>query len=121
MFEFLFSRLQREKITIEKMIKLYCKLNHNTKGNLCQECTNLLDYAFKRIDNCPYSVDKPVCNKCPIHCYKKDMRERIRLVMRFSGPRMLRYHPILAILHILDKFKEAPEIKPKKTISTTKT
>ena len=30
------------------------------------------------------------------------MRDRIREVMRFAGPRMLLYHPILGILHMLD-------------------
>jgi hypothetical protein len=30
------------------------------------------------------------------------MREKIRAVMRFSGPRMLLYHPITAIRHFLD-------------------
>jgi hypothetical protein len=30
------------------------------------------------------------------------MREQVRAVMRFSGPRMLVSHPVLSALHILD-------------------
>ncbi len=41
------------------------------------------------------------CSKCPIHCYKPKMREHIREVMRYSGPRMIFYHPIIAIKHML--------------------
>ena len=29
-----------------------------------------------------------------------EMREKIRQVMRFSGPRMLLYHPALALWHV---------------------
>ena len=38
-------------------------------------------------------------------------RERAKEVMRFSGPRMLLRHPILAILHVLDGRREASEGK----------
>ena len=30
------------------------------------------------------------------------MREEVREVMRHSGPRMLRRHPLLAVAHLLD-------------------
>jgi hypothetical protein len=30
------------------------------------------------------------------------MRERVRTVMRYAGPRMLKRHPYLAVMHILD-------------------
>ncbi|MCX7908331.1 MAG: nitrous oxide-stimulated promoter family protein [Ignavibacteria bacterium] len=106
----LFSRLYREKLTIEKMIKLFCKFKHYSNGRICNECEKLLRYAIDRIEHCPYSVLKPVCNKCPIHCYKKEMRAKVIAVMRFSGPRMLRYHPILAMLHLVDKQKSVHKI-----------
>ena len=31
------------------------------------------------------------------------MRDKIREVMRFSGPRMILYHPIEAIIHMFDR------------------
>jgi hypothetical protein len=30
------------------------------------------------------------------------MRERVREVMRYSGPRMLTRHPVLAVAHLVD-------------------
>jgi hypothetical protein len=36
------------------------------------------------------------------------MRERVRQVMRFAGPRMLLHHPLLAIAHLLKERRPAP-------------
>jgi len=49
------------------------------------------------MSRCPFGPDKPTCAKCPIHCYKPQVRERVREVMRFAGPRMLLRHPVLAV------------------------
>lgn len=49
---------------------------------------------------------KAFCSNCRVHCYCPDMREKIRMVMRFSGPRMLFYHPVLAIRHLVESTKE---------------
>jgi hypothetical protein len=37
------------------------------------------------------------------------MRERVRAVMRYAGPRMLLRHPILAVLHLLDGMRPPPK------------
>jgi hypothetical protein len=101
--------LQREYKTIQEMITLACRKRHATKSReLCPSCTELLVYVKTRLDKCPYQEQKPSCARCPIHCYKTVMRENIRNVMRYSGPRMLRRHPILAIRHLLDGFKTRP-------------
>ncbi|MHA1473936.1 MAG: nitrous oxide-stimulated promoter family protein [Promethearchaeota archaeon] len=97
-------RIKREKKTIGIMINSYCNAHHNTKENLCNECQELLDYALKRVDRCPFSENKPTCEKCLVHCYIPEMREKIRVVMRYAGPRMIWSHPILAILHLFDRF-----------------
>ena len=55
-----------------------------------------------------YQGRKPTCAKCPIHCYKPAMREQIRDVMRYAGPRMLKRHPVLAIRHLLNGLKARP-------------
>ena len=34
------------------------------------------------------------------------MREKIRVVMRYSGPRMLFHHPILTIKHMVEERKD---------------
>lgn len=88
-----------ESKTIGLMISLFCRKNHGANG-LCPECQELTTYALERVAQCPYKENKPVCSKCSVHCYRKEFREKIRRVMRYSGPRMLLYHPILAIHHL---------------------
>lgn len=95
----LMSRIEDEKRTVEQMIRLYCRLKEGNK-TFCQECADLLEYANKRLDRCKFGEGKNTCRKCPIHCYRHDMRERMLNVMRFSGPRMLFYHPMEAIKHL---------------------
>ena len=90
------NKIEKEKQISELMIKLYCNKNHNTKKTLCQQCETLKDYTFKRIDYCPNRQTKTFCSSCETHCYKRDMAEQIRKVMRFSGPRMFLYQPITA-------------------------
>lgn len=46
-----------------------------------------------------------------VHCYKPAMREKIREVMRFSGPRMMLYHPVLAVSHVIESRKEKKSLK----------
>lgn len=41
------------------------------------------------------------------------MKEKIRNVMRYSGPRMILHHPIMAIRHVIDK-RHVPQELPKK-------
>ena len=69
---------------------------------LCPQCQALLDYAHQRQEHCKFGEDKPSCTRCPVHCYKPAMREHIRQVMRYSGPRMLLHDPIMAIRHLWD-------------------
>ena len=98
----------REEKTVAAMIALYCRDHHATVDSLCAECEALLDYAHARLEHCPYQERKSTCAKCPIHCYKPAMRERMRAVMRYAGPRMLFRHPLMAVLHLLDGWKKAP-------------
>ena len=93
------SRIDEEKRTVEQMIRLYCRLKEGNKI-LCVECTTMLEYARKRLDHCKFGNSKTTCRKCPVHCYKPEMRERMKDVMRFSGPRMMWYYPIDAIKHL---------------------
>ena len=52
---------------------------------------------------CTFGEEKPVCAKCQVHCYGKAMREKVRDVMRYAGPRMAWRHPWLALMHVVDK------------------
>lgn len=94
------SKIDEEKRELDFMIRIYCRKNHDNK-NLCNECKELREYAFIRLEHCRYGKNKSSCNKCPTPCYKKEKREQIRNVMRFSGPRMIFYHPAIAIKHLL--------------------
>ncbi len=96
------KRMDRERKTIDVMIHLYCKDHHDTHGELCDECGTLREYAFARLDKCKFGEEKPTCANCTVHCYKPERREQVRVVMRYSGPRMLLRHPVLAIAHIVD-------------------
>ncbi len=95
--------------TVSLMIGLYCKRHHGTDTDLCSECYSLREYAETRLDRCPYGQNKPTCNKCPIHCYKPEPKQTMKAVMRYSGPRMLLPHPILAIRHLLHEQKAVPK------------
>ena len=100
-------RLLRELETIEAMTAIYCA-DHHGAPHPCAECRALMAYASKRLAVCTYGEDKPVCAKCQIHCYGKAMREKVREVMRYSGPRMILRHPWLALMHVVDKRHVAP-------------
>ncbi|MBI5403634.1 MAG: nitrous oxide-stimulated promoter family protein [Ignavibacteriae bacterium] len=99
-------RIKLEQKTIYKMIRIYCFKVHKSSENLCEECRKLNDYAYERLQYCPFGDEKPVCSECEVHCYKSDMREKVKKVMRFSGPRMIFKHPYLAVMHILSKKTE---------------
>lgn len=87
------------------MIRVYCRSKHDSRKGLCSECRELEEYAHQRLEKCKFGEDKPNCDSCPIHCYKPQMRERVKEVMRYAGPRMLIYDPVLAIKHLFRKLK----------------
>ena len=99
------SKREREIKTVCLMIDLYCRKNHGKE--LCVECKELKEYAAERSRRCPFMEKKTFCSNCKVHCYRPEMREKIRKVMRFSGPRMLFYHPIMAIRHVIESKKES--------------
>ncbi len=100
------KKREREKKTVALMIRLYCRKKHGTKTALCPECQALAEYSAMRSDKCPFMESKTFCSNCKVHCYKPDMRGKIREVMRFSGPRMIICHPIMAIRHVVESKKE---------------
>lgn len=99
-------RRNREIKTLQVMIQLYCRRNHIPSAGLCMDCSQLLEFSLNRLQNCPFGDAKTTCLNCPLHCYNPEMRDRIRIVMRYSGPRMLLYHPILALQHVLDSLRD---------------
>ena len=101
------KKRDKEKKVVTLMIRLYCHKRHGMKNDLCPECAELAEYACTRSDKCPFMENKTFCSNCKVHCYKPEMREGIRQVMRFSGPRMIFYHPVMAIQHVISSRREA--------------
>ena len=100
------GRLRREGKTAAAMISIYCRDTHG-KDALCPACTELLQFAAARLSCCPFGSGKPRCSDCTVHCYRgrPGLRESMREVMRYAGPRMLLRHPVLALQHLLDRFR----------------
>jgi len=97
------------------MTGIYCHDVHGEDDGPCEECRELLEYATRRLDRCVFGDDKPTCANCKVHCYNAAMRAKVREVMRYAGPRMLWRHPVLAIRHLLDGRRPAPELPVKAT------
>ncbi len=95
------EKIQREQRVVNEMIFLYCRKNHKSKTYPCKECKELIEYAQDRSAHCPFIEKKTFCSNCRVHCYKPEMRDRIRIVMRYSGPRMIFYHPGMAMWHVI--------------------
>ena len=104
---------EREKVIVSRMIALYCRKNHGGK-TLCPDCAALDAYARQRSDKCPFMETKTFCSNCKVHCYQPEMREKIREVMRFSGPRMMFRHPITVVRHVVETQKEKRRLENKK-------
>jgi hypothetical protein len=100
MLYFFRKRKEREIETVRTMITMYCKAHHHPEGDMCEECAEVYSYATLKYHRCLFGEDKPVCTVCPVHCYTREMREKIKTVMRYSGPRMILYHPLMAIDHL---------------------
>ena len=116
------NKREKEKKLVSQMIALYCKELHTSdnpqnrgrslgKVILCKECAELDNYARARSEKCPFMETKTFCSNCKVHCYKPDMRQKIRDVMRYSGPRMIFYHPITAIRHVIESKKEKKRLE----------
>jgi len=102
------NRLTRESETVQSMLSIYCRYHHHLSVFDCHECSYLQNYALDRLQNCPYEAGKTSCKKCPIHCYRPGMKDEVRKVMRFSGPRMILRHPILTLFHFFDNRRKEP-------------
>ena len=131
---------EREQEIVSQMIALYCKGNHSAhcsaplreqgdemrqvpegaalwerdsgeRRNLCPECAELEAYAHARSERCPFMEEKTFCSNCTVHCYRPEMRERIRTAMRYTGPRILFHHPVMAIRHMIESQRERRRVR----------
>lgn len=110
---------EKEKKVIPVMIRTYCRGVHKAerkaqgigRDEVCAECRELTEYALFRLEKCPFKVNKKFCAFCKVHCYKSEMREKIRAVMKYSGPRMICSHPIFAISHVAQVIRHKKSLK----------
>ena len=117
-----FVRRARELKTIETMVRMYCRGHrHQGRTPLCSDCGALFDYAKRRLERCVFGDAKPTCANCVVHCYKADMREQMRVVMRWAGPRMMLRHPVMAIVHLIDERRPVPTLPAKSAKSRSAT
>lgn len=98
------GRIDAEKRTVERMIRMYCRRKEGNGDELCDVCRDLMAYCMGRLDGCPHGETKPTCRRCTIHCYRADRREKIREVMRYAGPRMIFHYPVDALRHLFREF-----------------
>ena len=112
-----FARRARELDTIELMVRMYCRGHHHgDHAGLCKDCGALAKYARRRLERCVFGDAKPTCANCTVHCYTAQMREQIRCVMKWAGPRMTLRHPILSLLHLLRGRRSAPVLATRRVL-----
>jgi len=112
-------KLRRDLRTLARFIGLYCRTRHADAPrtpvtlkthdvaalngrplSLCAECRKLLAHAFVKRTLCPYDP-KPMCKKCPTHCYAPRYRAQIREVMRYCGRRLVLRGRLDYLFHLL--------------------
>ncbi|MEG0240545.1 nitrous oxide-stimulated promoter family protein [Anaerorhabdus sp.] len=103
------AKREKEKDLMNKMISIYCKGHH--KNHNCESCKELLRYATDRIDRCPFMETKTFCSQCKVHCYNKEHRDRVKSVMKYSGPRMIFTNPGSVISHMIETLKSKGRTK----------
>lgn len=97
-----------EKKTVSVMIRIYCRSKHKNNNNLCEECSRLEAYAHLRLEKCKYGEEKPSCKQCPTHCYNPENKQKIKEVMKYSGPRMILYSPLRALKYLCKGSQKSP-------------
>ena len=99
------KRAEQDAKTLYAMGHIYCTGNHpgaeRDERGVCERCRKFVEYSLERAQQCPHG-HKGNCNDCLTPCYEPKMRAGIRLVMRYSAPRMLYKHPVLSV-HYLSK------------------
>lgn len=104
--------LNTEKATIKLMVAMYCHDKHGQEQGLCEDCADLEAYTFQQLERCQFLPEKPVCAKCPVHCYKSSYRQKVREVMRYAAPKMTTRAPIAVIRHLWLLLKpDSPRVK----------
>jgi hypothetical protein len=111
-------KLQKDLRLLAKFVQVFCKHKHAERAKapfalkthdvdslcrpgplLCAPCARLLGHAFIKRTRCPYDP-KPMCKKCPTHCYAQHCRDEMREVMKYSGRRLVLTGRLDYLLHL---------------------
>ena len=106
------KKLSEEYEIVCEMIDLYHRKNDKFSDG---DISDLKAYVKSKLSSCPHGSNKPFCSYCKIHCYEPVRREKIREVMRFSGPRFIFYRPGKSIKHLLHKSSLIRKLARKKS------
>lgn len=96
------ARFAQDRETLLAMADIYCRAHHGTQGELCSKCASVIEYAVARTEKCPFNHETN-CKDCYIHCYNGEMRDEVRAVMGYAGPRMLLRHPVMTMRYLRKK------------------
>lgn len=119
-FEKLDSKKAKDLKVLRDFIFIYCREKHPQESKdifpikdvkvrevlgekdllLCQDCSRLLTHAMAKLLLCSYDP-KPKCKKCATHCYAPGYREKIQVVMKFSGLYMIKHGRVDLMVHYL--------------------
>ena len=119
-FERLDKKKEKDIKVLADFISVFCRENHREDAKdtflikdarlrqclgdkdlvLCRACSKLLSHGTAKLLLCPYDP-KPMCKKCQTHCYAPGYREKIREVMRFSGPYLIKRGRLGLMIHYL--------------------
>ena len=105
--------ITREKKMVDAMVHIFCRDHHSNGEALCEKCSELRDYAKKRLESCCFQEKKPVCGRCGLVCYNLKNRDNAETMFNYSGPRMMFEHPVLGMHHFLDAFRNNDQLKKK--------
>lgn len=118
--EILNSKKARDLKVLTGFVSIYCQQKHaeDTKSPLalrsdilkqvlggkeimlCRDCSRLLSHGIAKLMLCPYDP-KPMCKKCKTHCYAPGYRDKMRIVMRFSGLFFIKKGRLDMLIHYL--------------------
>ncbi|MFW7433560.1 nitrous oxide-stimulated promoter family protein [Vagococcus carniphilus] len=96
-------KISFERKTVQAMIDIYYKQFDDETHAI--EKVDVETYAMARLSYCRFGEDKPTCKVCPVHCYKKSYKEKMQQIMRYAGPRMMIYHPVMSLEHFFKEFR----------------
>ena len=75
---------------LKRFVTTHCHYQHGTKKeSICAECEDLIQYAKKKLENCPYDP-KPKCKDCKTHCYKEIYQNRVKEAMSVAGAQFMK-------------------------------